>query len=57
MREWGAEGKVEKGTTAESAQPISLAGRVYTIRESSSKLRFYDLQADGQKVQVLASLA
>lgn len=57
MREWGADGKVEKGTTAESAAPISLAGRVYTIRESSSKLRFYDLQADGQKVQVLASLA
>jgi lysyl-tRNA synthetase class 2 len=28
-----------------------------TIRESSSKLRFYDLRADGQKVQIMASAA
>jgi lysyl-tRNA synthetase class 2 len=36
---------------------VSLAGRVMTIRESSAKLRFYDLRADGQKVQILASAA
>jgi lysyl-tRNA synthetase class 2 len=27
-----------------------------TIRESSSKLRFYDLKADGEKVQILAQI-
>jgi len=27
-----------------------------TIRESSSKLRFYDLKADGDKVQILAQI-
>lgn len=57
MREWGADGKLEAGQTVEVNEPITLAGRVYTIRESSSKLRFYDLQQDGQKVQIMASLA
>ncbi len=73
MREWGPEGKVEKGATIESSKPvsnyadaafetvlsllqISLAGRVITIREAGPKLRFYDVRADGQKVQVLAQL-
>ncbi|WVR00200.1 lysine-tRNA ligase [Kwoniella sp. CBS 9459] len=54
VREWGVEGKVEKGVTVSDAKPISLAGRVYTIRESGPKLIFYDLKADGVKVQVLA---
>lgn len=34
---------------------MSVAGRVQTIRESSSKLRFYDIKADGQKLQIMAS--
>ncbi|KIR29315.1 lysine-tRNA ligase [Cryptococcus deuterogattii 99/473] len=54
VEEWGKEGKLGKGETAQLDNPISLAGRVYTIRESSSKLRFYDLKADGVKVQIMA---
>ena len=55
IRQWGAEGKLESGVTSEEGEPVSLAGRVMTIRESSAKLRFYDLRADGQKVQIMAS--
>ena len=35
----------------------SLAGRIYAKRESSKKLIFYDLRAEGTKLQVMASLA
>ncbi|WWC71919.1 lysine-tRNA ligase [Kwoniella pini CBS 10737] len=56
VREWGVEGKIEKGAHVDDAKPISLAGRVYTIRESSSKLIFYDLKADGEKIQILAQI-
>ena len=72
VREWGIEGRVANGATIEDVKPVrrpfivmqnetesdqvTLAGRVMTIRESSSKLRFYDLKADGQKVQVLAQI-
>lgn len=31
---------------------ISLAGRVHSIRESGAKLIFYDLRAEGVKIQV-----
>ncbi|WVW86053.1 lysine-tRNA ligase [Kwoniella bestiolae CBS 10118] len=54
IKEWGVEGKIAKGDHVSDVKPISLAGRVMTIRESSSKLIFYDLKADGEKVQVLA---
>ena len=33
---------------------VSLAGRVMSIRESGAKIKFYDLHADGHKVQILA---
>lgn len=33
---------------------VSLAGRIYTKRSSGAKLVFYDLHADGAKVQVMA---
>lgn len=33
---------------------VSVAGRVYTKRESGSKLIFYDIQGMGQKLQVMA---
>jgi lysyl-tRNA synthetase class 2 len=36
-------------------QTVSLAGRIHNIRESSSKLRFYDLHGEGLKVQIMAS--
>ncbi|KAK4686275.1 lysyl-tRNA synthetase, class II, partial [Tremellales sp. Uapishka_1] len=55
VKTWGVEGKVAKGETIEDAKVISLAGRVASVRESSSKLRFYDLRADGEKVQVMAN--
>lgn len=31
---------------------LSLAGRVHSIRESGAKLIFYDLRAEGHKIQV-----
>ncbi len=34
---------------------ISIAGRIMAIRKAGSKLRFYDLQADGTSVQVVAN--
>ncbi|WWC91602.1 lysine-tRNA ligase [Kwoniella dendrophila CBS 6074] len=56
IKEWGVEGKIGKGEHINDAKPISLAGRVHTIRESSSKLIFYDLKADGEKIQILAQV-
>ncbi|WVQ73060.1 lysine-tRNA ligase [Cryptococcus sp. DSM 104548] len=54
VEEWSQEGKVGNGETVTLNEPISLSGRVYTIRESGSKLKFYDIRQDGQKVQILA---
>lgn len=34
---------------------MSLLGRVHAIRESGSKLIFYDVRAEGQKIQVMAN--
>lgn len=34
---------------------LSVAGRVHSIRESGAKLIFYDLRAEGVKVQVMAN--
>ncbi|CAG7819592.1 unnamed protein product [Allacma fusca] len=33
----------------------SIAGRVHSIRESSAKLRFYDVRGEGVKVQIMAN--
>ncbi|BEJ11360.1 hypothetical protein CspHIS471_0107820 [Cutaneotrichosporon sp. HIS471] len=54
VEEWAVEGKVPEGETVEVEKPITVAGRVQTIRASGNKIRFYDLRADGAKVQVLA---
>lgn len=35
---------------------VSIAGRVMAFRKASKNLRFYDLQADGKQVQVVANL-
>lgn len=56
MKEYGAEGKIKEGETVETKEPVTLAGRVVSMRESSKKLRFYDIRADGAKVQVMANL-
>jgi len=34
---------------------LSIAGRIHSIREASSKLIFYDLRGEGVKVQVMAN--
>lgn len=34
---------------------VSVAGRIHAIRESGSKLVFYDLRADGLKIQIMAN--
>lgn len=40
----------------EIQEEVTVAGRVHAIRESSQKLRFYDLRAEGVKLQVMANL-
>ncbi|XP_050723812.1 lysine--tRNA ligase-like isoform X2 [Eriocheir sinensis] len=37
-------------------EEVTVAGRVHAIRESSQKLRFYDLRGEGVKLQVMANL-
>lgn len=34
---------------------LSVAGRIHSIRESGSKLIFYDLRGEGVKIQVMAN--
>lgn len=36
----------------EIQEEVTVAGRVHAIRESSQKLRFYDLRGEGVKLQV-----
>ena len=45
---------LEKGQKAEG-NVESIAGRNYSKRESGKKLIFYDLKADGQRLQVFAN--
>ncbi|XP_064084993.1 lysine--tRNA ligase-like isoform X1 [Macrobrachium nipponense] len=40
----------------EGKEEVTVAGRVHAIRESSQKLRFYDLRAEDVKLQVMANL-
>ncbi|XP_044751855.1 lysine--tRNA ligase isoform X2 [Coccinella septempunctata] len=39
------------------SEKVSVAGRVHAIRESGAKLIFYDLRAEGTKLQVMATAA
>merc|ERR1711976_959338 len=36
---------------------VSVAGRIYSMRASGAKLVFYDLRAEGSKIQIMASMA
>ena len=36
---------------------VSVAGRIYSMRPSGSKLVFYDLRAEGAKIQIMANMA
>merc|ERR1712227_902748 len=35
---------------------VSVAGRIYSMRASGAKLVFYDLRAEGSKIQIMASM-
>jgi lysyl-tRNA synthetase class 2 len=52
---YGKEGTIQPGEKAEG-KTESLAGRIHNIRASGQKLRFYDLHAEGKKVQIMATL-
>ncbi|GMH33872.1 hypothetical protein BSKO_01706 [Bryopsis sp. KO-2023] len=45
---------VPQGTSKED-EVFSTAGRIYTIRASGQKLRFYDLRGEGSAIQVIAN--
>ncbi|XP_049869803.1 lysine--tRNA ligase isoform X2 [Pectinophora gossypiella] len=45
---------LNSGDTLENVT-LSVAGRVHSIRESGAKLIFYDLRAEGVKIQVMAN--
>lgn len=47
---------LNEGEVVESDK-VSVAGRVHAIRESGAKLIFYDLRAEGTKLQVMATAA
>ncbi|KAF0289708.1 Lysine--tRNA ligase [Amphibalanus amphitrite] len=47
-------GSIEDGSVVEDVT-VSVAGRVHSIRESSAKLRFYDLRGEGVKIQIMAN--
>ncbi|GAA5836014.1 hypothetical protein JCM11251_006626 [Rhodosporidiobolus azoricus] len=38
-----------------SEDVVSVAGRIHSMRAQGAKLRFYDLYAEGQKIQVMAT--
>lgn len=47
---------IETGATVE-ADTVAVAGRIYAVRSSSSKLQFYDLHGESAKIQVRAAWA
>ena len=55
IEKYGGEGKVEPGQKL-TGESVALAGRLHNIRHSGQKLRFYDLHAEGKKVQIMAAL-
>ncbi|KAF9066440.1 lysyl-tRNA synthetase [Rhodocollybia butyracea] len=54
IKEYGVEGKIPAGTKLEGTEE-SLSGRIHNIRASGQKLVFYDLHAEGMKVQIMAT--
>ena len=45
---------IETGSVVEG-ETVSVAGRIYALRSSSSKLQFYDLHGEGSKIQARAA--
>ncbi|KAL1734820.1 hypothetical protein EV714DRAFT_244794 [Schizophyllum commune] len=54
IAEYGAEGVIANGDKLEGKEE-RIVGRIFSMRASSSKLRFYDIHSEGQKVQVMAN--
>lgn len=52
--QYGADGTIAAGSKLEGKSE-SLTGRIHNIRASGQKLRFYDLHAEGKKVQIMAT--
>jgi lysyl-tRNA synthetase class 2 len=52
---YGVPDKVPPGTKLDLGIIESLAGRIHNIRASGSKLIFYDLHGEGNKVQIMAT--
>ncbi|XP_037078194.1 lysine--tRNA ligase-like isoform X1 [Pollicipes pollicipes] len=50
----GTYGDIADGSAVEDVT-VSVAGRLHSIRESSAKLRFYDLRGEGVKIQIMAN--
>jgi len=46
---------LQDGETLQEEE-VTIAGRIYNMRSSGQKLRFYDIRADGEKVQVMAMI-
>ncbi|KAH7889016.1 lysyl-tRNA synthetase [Phlebopus sp. FC_14] len=53
IEEYDVEGKIAKGQKLDVT--VHLAGRIHNIRDSGSKLKFYDLHGEGKHVQILAN--
>ena len=34
---------------------VGIAGRIMSVRSNSAKLKFYDIQADGSSIQIIAN--
>jgi len=54
IQTYGKEGRIAPGTKEEGVTE-SLSGRIHNIRASGSKLVFYDLHGEGNKVQIMAT--
>jgi len=54
IEKYGKEGVIKSGTKLEG-QTEALAGRVHNVRTAGQNLRFYDLHAEGKKVQIMAT--
>ncbi|KAL1746525.1 hypothetical protein HDZ31DRAFT_33891 [Schizophyllum fasciatum] len=54
IAEYGSEGLIQNGDKLEGKEE-RIVGRIFSMRASSSKLRFYDIHSEGQKVQVMAN--
>ena len=55
IKQYGGDGIVAPGSKLEG-EIVSVAGRIHNMRSSGTKLHFYDLHGEGQKIQIMAQL-